>query len=444
MEHMNEAPRRVVVTGLGVVTPLGTDLGLFWRALTNGASAVRPISRFDASSYPTRIAAEISEHDPVWTEDVSPLLRGAGRIGIMAGVAARHALADSGLLAGGPAKPPVAVVIAVGAARYQHLEIVGPCAAVSSADHAALHADVLRRELRRSLLPSAALRLSSGALATELLRWLGLEGPVMAIMTACSAGAQVIIDATRWIRNGMVDVAICGASDSELHPLGLASLCLLGAPSTRNDDPRGASRPFDAERDGFVLGEGAGFLVLEELERAKERHARIHAELVGCGSACDAYRLTDLHPLGKGAVRAIGQALREARIEPADVDYINAHGTSTIQNDRVETQAIKQVFGPSARSVPISSIKSMIGHLIVAAGAVEAVATIMSLTTGTIPPTINYRTADPECDLDYVPNRSREFRGQYALSNSFAFGGHCASLLFQKYQEEGTGLEPRP
>jgi 3-oxoacyl-[acyl-carrier-protein] synthase II len=256
----------------------------------------------------------------------------------------------------------------------------------------------------------------------------------MGVMTACAGGTQAIGDATRWIRTGRADVAIAGGSDSELYPMGLASFCLLGALSTRNDAPAAASRPFDAERDGFVLGEGAGVLVLEERTRALRHGATIYGELAGFGSACDAYRVTDPHPEGIGAVLAMSRALADARVGPGGIDYINAHGTSTVANDRIETLAISRLFGERAARIPISSTKSMVGHATVAAGAVEAVATVLSLTQQVIHPTINQIARDPACPLDYVPNRARAASMETALSNSFAFGGQSACLVFRRHE----------
>jgi 3-oxoacyl-[acyl-carrier-protein] synthase II len=254
----------------------------------------------------------------------------------------------------------------------------------------------------------------------------------MAVMTACAAGTQALGDAARWIRRGRADAVVAGGADSELYPMGLASFCLLGALSTRCDEPAAASRPFDGGRDGFVIGEGAGALVLEEREHAIRRGARIRAEIAGFGSACDSWRVTDPHPEGRGAAGAMRSALRDAGVGAERVGYINAHGTSTVANDRAETRAIRSVFGGRALSVPVSSTKSMIGHLTVAAGAVEAIATVLTLERQRVHPTINLTTPDPECDLDYVPNRARPADVEYALSNSFAFGGQCASLLLRR------------
>jgi 3-oxoacyl-[acyl-carrier-protein] synthase II len=254
----------------------------------------------------------------------------------------------------------------------------------------------------------------------------------MSVMTACAGGTQALGDALRWIRLGRADVVLAGASDSELYPMGLLSFSLLGALSRRNDAPETASRPFDATRDGFVIGEGAGFLVLEERERALARGVKIWAEVAGFGSACDAYRVTDPHPDGTGAARAMRRALADAGVGPDDVGYVNAHGTSTPANDRVETRALKAVFGERAAQVPVSSTKSMIGHLTVAAGAVEAIATALVLDHQVVHPTANLSTPDPECDLDYVPGRARAVPVDVALSNSFAFGGQTASLVLRR------------
>jgi 3-oxoacyl-[acyl-carrier-protein] synthase II len=256
----------------------------------------------------------------------------------------------------------------------------------------------------------------------------------MAVMTACAGGTQAIGDAVRWIRTGRADAVVAGGTDSELYPMGLASFCLLGALSTRNSEPAAASRPFDASRDGFVIGEGAGVLVLEERAHALGRGARIYAEAVGFGAAADAYRATDPHPQGAGAVLAMRRALADAGRDAADVDYINAHGTSTPANDRAESIAIKQVFGDHAPRMAISSTKSMIGHATVAAGALEALVCTLTLRDQVIHPTINYESADPECDLDYVPNRARAATVRLALSNSFAFGGQAACLLLQRHE----------
>jgi len=414
---------------MGVLAPGAADLATFWDRLEAGVSSVGPIRRFDVSGYPSRIAAEIDgfrDEDPRDGIDDD----GAGRIEAYARAAVDAALADSALEAATPDRSRVGVLLAAGMGSYGHREVFGPSASARAGgdgfDWRAFFAAA-----RGTIRPRAAERRTPGSIATRIAARHGLTGPVMAVMTACAAGTQALGDAARWIRRGKADAVVAGAADSELYPMGLASFCLLGALSTRCDDPSGASRPFDRGRDGFVIGEGAGALVLEEREHASRRGARIRAEIAGFGSACDAYRVTDPHPEGRGAVRAMRSALSEGGIDASRIGYINAHGTSTVANDRAETRAIRALLGSGAERVPVSSTKSMIGHLTVAAGAVEAIATVLTLERQRIHPTINLTSPDPECDLDYVPNRSRRASVEYALSNSFAFGGQCASLLLR-------------
>ena len=423
--------RRVVVTGMGVVAPGAADLATFWRRLVSGTSSVGPIHRFDASRYPTRIAAEVVEDanagspgNPNDLEDSS-----IGRIERFASRAADSAIEDSRLAGSETVPGRIGVLLAVGLGRYGHREVFLPLSAAASKGR--FDWPAFLRAARRSSRPEAAERRTPGSIPTRLALRHGFRGPVMAVMTACSAGTQAIGDAARWIRRGRADVVVAGGADSELYPMGVASFCLLGALSRRCDEPIAASRPFDRERDGFVIGEGAGVLVLEEREHALRRGARVRAEIAGFGSACDSYRVTDPHPDGRGALLAMRRALGEAEVEASQVGYINAHGTSTVANDRIETKAIKELLGKRAAAVPVSSTKSMIGHLTVAAGAVEAIATILGLENQQIHPTINQTSPDPECDLDYVPNVSREACVEYGLSNSFAFGGQCASLLLR-------------
>jgi 3-oxoacyl-[acyl-carrier-protein] synthase II len=418
---MSVAARRVAVTGMGVVSPAGSDLASFWDTLVAGRSTVRPLSRFDASGYPTRIAAEVPGEP----------LADADRVGRFALSASAAALADAGLEDGPLDRGRVGVLVAAGLGRYGHAEVFGPCAA-ARAGSGAFDREAFARALAADLGPRAAERRTPGSVPALIARRHGFSGPVMSVMTACAAGTQALGDAARWIRSGVADVVLAGGSDSEIYPMGLASFCLLGALSTRNAEPAAASRPFDADRDGFVLGEGAGVLVFEEWEHARRRGARIWAEVSGFGSACDSFRVTDPHPDGTGAVLAMERALADAHLLPGAVGYVNAHGTSTVANDRIETRALKQVFGEDARRLPVSSTKSMIGHLTVAAGAVEAIATVLTLARQTIHPTANLERPDPECDLDYVPGASREARVVHALSNSFAFGGQCASLVLSR------------
>lgn len=429
---MNIDRRRVVITGMSVVSANGCELEEFWRNLVAGRSAVRPIQRFDARPFPSRIAAWIDDRDVPEMTEGSVWAAGRGRIAQYAALAADRAITDARL----PVSQVAArtgVAIAAGIGTCEHLELFKPCGAARVSD-GELDWTAFAGAARREFGPFATERRSPGSIAASIAHQYAFHGPVMAVMTACAGGTQAIGDGLRWIRHGRADVVIAGGSDSELYPMGLASFCLLGALSRRNDTPAAASRPFDAGRDGFVLGEGAGMLVLEEREHALRRGARIHAEVAGFGSACDAFRVTDPNPDGIGARLAIARAINDAGITPSRIDYINAHGTSTVANDRIETLAIRQVFAERAPHIPISSTKSLMGHTTVAAGAIEAIATALTLIHQTIHPTINQDTPDPDCDLDYVPNRARAARVDAALSNSFAFGGQAASLVMRRHQ----------
>lgn len=413
--------RRVVVTGVGVVSSGGFTADDLWTTLIEGRSLVRRISRFDVSSYPTQIAAGIDD------AGLPQRLPGESRIAQFAKLAARDAIADAHLDEDTRAR--AGAVIATGMGNYGHAEVFGACAAAGAnrtVDWPLFHAAV-----RKGLEPRAAERRTPGSIPAEIAREHRFGGSVMSVMTACAGGTQAIGDAARWIRTGRADVVLAGGSDSELYPMGLASFCLLGALSKCNDDPARASRPFDDQRDGFVIGEGAAMLMLEERGHALARGAKIYAEVAGFGSASDAYRVTDPHPDGSGAILAMRGALRQANIEPERVGYINAHGTSTVANDRIETRAIREVFGAAAPRIPISSTKSIVGHLTVAAGALEALACILTLQHQKVHPTANLSTPDAECDLDYVPGVARTASVEFVLSNSFAFGGQCASLLLR-------------
>lgn len=422
------ARRRVVVTGAGLVAPGAPGVRALWANLVDGASAVRPIRRFDASSFPTRIAAEADEPSKGAAESLGSGLKGRGRIWAFAAEAAAQALADAGLAPHGAWAAAAGLSLATGMGTYGHAEVFAAAAAGASRD--GFDGRAFAEKHRRDLLPHAADRQSPGALASRLARSAGIGGPVLASMTACAGGTQAIGDAFRWVRRGEADVVLAGASDSEIYPMGLASFCLLGALSRRNDEPARASRPFDAGRDGFILGEGAGFVVLEEREHALARGASPLAELAGFGSACDAFRVTDPHPQGLGAVLAMRRALEDAGLSPGDIGYVNAHGTSTPGGDRVEARALAEVFGARLARVSVSSTKSMIGHLTVAAGAVEAIVTALSLRDGIVHPTLNQESPDPECAIDTVGEGARRVDLRAALSNSFAFGGQTACLAF--------------
>ena len=423
--------RRVVITGLGLVSPLGNDPQVFWSKLLSGCSGVDRIQRFDVSAYPTQIGAEVRDFQSSDPELEMEQLD-SERIGRYALSASYSALQDSGLSTdNGTSGSRFGVVLAGGPGTYEHKEFFSSCSAAITPRGDFDWAPFVR-QFRFSLEVRAAERRSPGNIAARIADRFDFRGPVMATMTACAAGTQALGNATRWIQRGDCDVVLAGGADSELYPMGLASFCLLQALSTRNADPAGASRPFDARRDGFVIGEGSGMLVLEEMDHARLRGARIYAEVAGFGSACDSYRVTAPHPRGRGAVIAMNKALSDGGVSPEQIGYINAHGTSTHLNDRTETIAIRTVFGKHAYRVATSSTKSMIGHLTVAAGAVEAIVTALTLHFQCIHPTINHENRDPECDLDYVPKRPRQAAVEYALSNSFAFGGQCSCLLLQR------------
>lgn len=427
---MSVNQRRVVITGMGVVSAAGCETATFWQSLVAGRSAVAPIQRFDASAFPSRMAAEVNERDlPALDERWAT----RGRIARFAAAAADLAITDANVKRA-PAWSNAGVVIAAGMGSYTHDEVFGP-AALARASGTQFNWAAFTDAVRPALAPNAAERRTPGSLPSLLAHQHGLQGPVMAVMTACAGGTQAIGDALGWIRRGRADIVVAGGSDSEIYPMGLASFCLLGALSKRNDAPELASRPFDGGRDGFVIGEGAAVLVLEERDHAVRRGARIYAEVAGFGSAADAFRVTDPHPDGIGGGLAMTRALADAGLAPPAIDYINAHGTSTVANDRIETLAIRRVFGAHAPRVPISSTKSMIGHATVAAGALEAVACALTLTHQQIHPTINQDVPDPDCDLDYVPNRARTAHVDAVLSNSFAFGGQSASLVLRRHHD---------
>ncbi|MCL6598800.1 MAG: beta-ketoacyl-ACP synthase II [Alicyclobacillus macrosporangiidus] len=412
--------RRVVITGLGVVTPIGSDVPTFWRNLVEGRSGVSMIDAFDVSDYPTKFAAVVRDFNPEQYIDKKELRR-LDRFTQFAIAAARQAVADAGLEIHEENAERVGVYIGSGIGgihtlleNYRTLLDRGP------------------RRVSPFVVPMMIANMASGQVSILL----GAKGPNSTAVTACATGTHAIGDAFKIIERGDADVMIAGGSEAAIVDLALAGFCNAKALSTRNDAPEKASRPFDKDRDGFVMGEGAGILVLESLEHALQRGARVRAEIVGYGMSGDAYHVTAPHPEGDGAYRAMAAALRDAGIQPEDVDYINAHGTSTDVGDVHETLAIKRLFGDHAKRLAVSSNKSMIGHLLGAAGGVEAVATVKTIEDGILPPTINYETPDPECDLDYVPNVARPAQVRYALSNSFGFGGHNAVIVLSRYQPE--------
>ncbi len=427
--------RRVVITGMGVLTPLGHTVSELFTSQVEGRTAVGPITRFDARTFPTTFASEVKGFDLAQHIPDAGRFHNCGLNTQFALVAARYALLDAGLL--DPSRGDrtrMGVYLGSGEGSDEFPVLVRGLALASRKDGSGKvdPGEFVRHELRLMNGPREGeqeMYTPAGHLGNEYV----LEGPNQACQTACAASSQAIGEALEIIRCGEADVMLAGGSHSMIHPLGVSGFNRLTALSQRNDSPRTASRPFDATRDGFVIGEGAGLIVLEELEHAKKRGATIYAELTGYGTTADAYRMTDPHPEGRGAIRAMADALADAGLKPTDIGYINAHGTSTQANDSTETAAIKAVFGEYAYKVPISSSKSMLGHLIAAAGVVELVISVMALRKGVIPPTINYQYPDPACDLDYVPNTAREVRFRHVLSNSFGFGGQNIALIASRY-----------
>jgi len=409
--------RRVAITGVGVITPIGNDLPTFWENAIQGRSGAAPVTKLDCSAFNTRFACEVKNFDPKSVFSNPKDARRCDRYTQLAFAAAREAVTDSGLDFNRINSERAGALIGSGIGGLQTLE--------------EQHTVLMEKGPTRTspfMIPMMISNIASGLLAIEY----NLKGPNWAIVTACATSNMCIGDAMRQIQYGDADVMIAGGGEATILPLGLNGFGSMRAISARNDEPERASRPFDKERDGFVLGEGAGVMVLEEWEAATQRGAHIYAELVGYATTCDAYHMTAPSPDGDGAARAMRLALQSASLNPADVDYINAHGTSTPQGDICETKAIKSVFGDYARKVKISSTKSMIGHLLGAAGSVEMAACLKSIETGVIHPTINLEFPDPDCDLDYVPNEACETRVDIVLNNSFGFGGHNACLVAKR------------
>ncbi len=405
--------RRVAITGLGVVSPVGNDLASCWSSLTEGRTGIGRLTRFDPTPFDSQVAGEVRNLDPGQLID-RKVLRHTDRFVQYAWVASLEAYAQAGLDPNRLDPNRVAVIIGSGIGGIETLE--------------AQHKVLLERGPGRVspfFVPMMISDMASGQLSIAF----QAKGPNFATVSACASGAHAIGESFRMIRDGLADVAITGGAESPITPLALAGFCSMKALTTRNDAPERASRPFDLERDGFIMAEGAATIILEDWEHARRRGTRILAELIGYGSTADAGHVTAPDPEGDGAARAMTLALRDAGLAPEEVDYINAHGTSTPLNDKCETLAIRRVFGPHAEKLAVSSTKSMTGHLLGAAGAIEMVACVQALRHGVIPPTINYDHPDPECTLDYVPNMARRQRIKTALSNSLGFGGHNVSLL---------------
>ncbi|MDX6575601.1 MAG: 3-oxoacyl-[acyl-carrier-protein] synthase [Blastocatellia bacterium] len=411
--------RRVVVTGLGLVTPVGNTLETTWTALLEGQSGADYIKKFDAARFAARFACEVKNFNPLDYIEKKEA-RKMGAFIHYAIAAADEAVKGSGLKITDEISENVGTYISSGIGDFWAIE----------REHEKLLKDGPSR-VSPFFIPSAIVNLASGQVSIRH----NAKGPNSATATACSAGAHAIGDSFKIIQRGDADAMICGGAESAITPMSVAGFAALRALSTRNDDPVHASRPFDLTRDGFVIGEGAGIMILEELEFARRRGAQIYAEVVGYGMSGDAFHITMPDASGSGAVRVMQKALGDAGVQPEEVGYINAHGTSTPYNDKFESMAIKKTFGEHAYKVAISSTKSMTGHLLGAAGGVEGVFSVLTIHRNIILPTINYVTPDPECDLDYVPNKAREAHVQYALSNSFGFGGTNAALLFKRYEE---------
>ena len=409
--------KRVVVTGLGLITPLGIGVDASWHGLIEGRSGIRRITQFDASQFPTKIAGEVEGFNPedfIETKEVKKM----DRFIHFAFAAATMAMSDSGLKITEANAERTGVFVGSGMGGLHTIEHY--------------HSVFLEKGPRRIspfFIPMLVVNLASGQISIRF----GAKGPNSAVATACATGSHAIGDAYKIIQRGDADAMIAGGTEAVITPLGIGGFNAMKALSTRNDEPEKASRPFDTDRDGFIMGEGAGIVILESLQSAVERGARIYAEVAGYGMTADAYHITAPAPGGEGAARCMAIALKDAEIQPAEVNYINAHGTSTKYGDELETQAIKKVFGEDAYKIAVSSTKSMTGHLLGAAGGVEAVISALTIYYDTIAPTINLDNPDPECDLDYVPHKARKTTVNYTLTNSFGFGGTNACLVFKKF-----------
>jgi 3-oxoacyl-[acyl-carrier-protein] synthase II len=428
--------RRVVITGMGAITPLGHGVEELYRNQLEGRSGVGPITLFDASRFPTKFASQVKDFDLGKYVREPQRWQNSGANSRFAAAAAQQALADAGLLPENRAavdRERFGVYLGSGEGIQDFHHLVSLISDSYQPDSRAVDTARFTRGALHDFHAGREFEQELHTTPGHLANYFELLGPNYNCLTACAASSQALGEATEMIRQGEADLMLSGGSHSMIHPFGVTGFNLLTALSTNNDKPTQASRPFDARRDGFVLGEGAGMLVLEDLEHARKRGATIYAEMTGYGSTGDAFRVTDSHPDGRGAIACMEYALKDAGLPPREIGYINAHGTSTQVNDRVETVAIKHVFGDGAYEVPVSSSKSMLGHLIAAAGAVELITSIMVLRRGVLPPTINYEFPDPECDLDYVPNTSRAKAVRHVLSNSFGFGGQNVSLIVSRF-----------
>lgn len=426
--------RRVVITGMGAITPLGHSVDELYASQIAGKSGVRCTTRFDARRFPTKFAAEVEDFD------LHRFIRDADRwedTGVnsqFSAAAAQQAISDAGLLEDrGIDRGRFGVYLGSGEGIQDFQNLMWQLAQAYRREQRNVDAVAFERGAIATFHPRREAEQELHTTPAHLATHFNLQGPNFNCLTACAASSQAIGEATEIIRHGDAEIMLSGGAHSMIHPLGVTGFNLLTALSTRNDEPARASRPFDLDRDGFVLGEGAGMLVLEELEHARRRGANIYAEVTGYGTTADAFRVTDSHPDGRGAIACIAMAMKDSGLPLEAIGYVNAHGTSTQVNDRAETLAIKKVFGEHAYHLPISSSKSMLGHLIAAAGAVELIISVMAMRKGILPPTINYETPDPDCDLDYIPNVAREQRVRHVLSNSFGFGGQNISLIVSQF-----------
>jgi 3-oxoacyl-[acyl-carrier-protein] synthase II len=410
--------RRVVITGIGVITPLGSDLTVFWQNLLAGKSGIGPVTRFDTTNFDSKIGGEVKDFT---AEEFMPAkeTRRTDRFTQYAIGAARKAVADSKIDLSKADLNRIGVLVGSGIGGMETIE-----------DQAGILLKKGPQRVSPFMIPMLIVNMASGYISMLL----GVKGPNLAVVSACATATHALGEAARAIVHNDADVMIAGGSEAAITQLGYAGFCAMRAMSTRNNEPTRASRPFDAQRDGFVMGEGAGVCILESLEHARHRHANIYCEVAGYGITGDAYHMSAPAPEGEGAARSMAMALRHAHLNPEQISYINAHGTSTPVGDKCETQAIKAVFGAHAKKLAVSSTKSMTGHLLGAAGAVETAACALAIQNNIVPPTINYENPDPECDLDYVPNEARAMNVFACLNNSLGFGGHNATLIVKRHE----------
>jgi 3-oxoacyl-[acyl-carrier-protein] synthase II len=427
--------RRVVITGIGMVNPMATHPEGVWARLKNAESSVGYTSIFDAANFPTKIASEVRDYDISEFGGDPDEWKYRGRHTRFAAGAAVQAIEKSGVMDSIADPTRFGIYLGSGEGKQDFDSFTKMMVAGIEAGQGELDVVSFTRAGMELINPMHEIEQEPNMPAGHLASMFNAQGPNANCLTACAASSQAMGEATEIIRRGDADVMLSGGTHSMIHPFGVTGFNLLTALSTRNDEPTRASRPFDRMRDGFVLGEGAAMVILEELEHAKARGAHIYGEILGYGSTADAWRITDIHPEGRGAIGCMRMALRDAKLNPSDIDYVNAHGTSTTVNDKVETRACREVFGEYAEKTPVSSTKSMMGHLIAAAGVTEAIVCLMAIRDNVLPPTINYENADPLCDLDYVPNEARETKCSIALNNSFGFGGQNITIILGEYKD---------